>query len=143
MYKIQWKTLNGLTSAKRGNVFETIKEEHLTIVKLHTSGSNITNHAWNFDHKINFNGGHVIDKTNYHLRKTLESWHSVSTIHAANNSRHYQSNTKVYFKNDNYYVCARPYFVYFTRPVFIYFCSCINNVHLEMMVMSASMWMIT
>ena len=78
-----------------------------------------------FDHKIYFGGGHVIDKGNYHLRTTLESWHTARTTHADNNSRHHQSNTQFYFKNNNYYACS--YFLYFIQPVFIYFYSCINK----------------
>ena len=34
--------------------------------------SNIANHAWNFDHKINFDDSQVIDQSNYRLHKTLE-----------------------------------------------------------------------
>ena len=57
-------------------------------IKLHTNVSNIANHTWNLDHKINFDDRHVIDKGNYCLQKTLlESRHTAKTIHTNNNSK--------------------------------------------------------
>ena len=36
---------------------------------------------------IDFEGATVIDKGNYHVRKTLESWHTAKTVGADNNSK--------------------------------------------------------
>ena len=48
------------------------------------SGSNIANHAWENNHAIDFEGATVIDKGNYRVRKTLESWHTAKTVGADN-----------------------------------------------------------
>ena len=49
--------------------------------------SNIANHAWKNDHSIDFNNACVIDKGNYRVRKTLESWHTANTVNTDNNSK--------------------------------------------------------
>ena len=36
---------------------------------------------------IDFEGATVIDKGNYRVRKTLESWHTAKTVGADNNSK--------------------------------------------------------
>ena len=59
-----------------GRCFETRKKEHTRNTKLRMTGSNIANHAWTHDHRIDFDNGHIIDKGNYRQRKTLESWHT-------------------------------------------------------------------
>jgi hypothetical protein len=41
-------------------------------------------HAWELSHKIDFKGGKSIDKGNYRIRKTLESWHTAVTDDADN-----------------------------------------------------------
>ena len=60
---------------RRKNILETKK------------GSNIASHAWLNDHSIDFDSARVIDKGNFHVRKTLESWHSEITNHADNNAK--------------------------------------------------------
>ena len=49
--------------------------------------SNVANHAWMNDHQINFKNARVIDKGDYRVRKTLESWHTAMTTEADNNAR--------------------------------------------------------
>ena len=39
------------------------------------------------NHSIVFNNACVIDKGNYRVRKTLESWHTAKTVDAENNSK--------------------------------------------------------
>ena len=70
-----------------GRSFETRKKEHIRNVKLYKSASNIANHSWTYDHKINFDEGRVIDKANWQIRKTLESWHTAITSESDNNSK--------------------------------------------------------
>ena len=49
--------------------------------------SNIATHAWLNDHSIDFKSAHVIDKGNFRVRKTLESWHTAITSDADNNAK--------------------------------------------------------
>ena len=39
------------------------------------------------DHQIVFKNARVIDKRDYRVRKTLESWHTAMTTEAHNNAR--------------------------------------------------------
>ena len=39
------------------------------------------------NHSIDFDGATVIDKGNYRIRRTLESWHTAKTVGADNNSK--------------------------------------------------------
>ena len=59
-----------------GRAFKTRKREHERNVEKYKSGSNIANHAWKNDHRIDFVNGKIIDKGNYRHRSTLESWHT-------------------------------------------------------------------
>ena len=61
---------------------------HIKNVELDKSGSNIANHAWANDHKIDFDGGKIIDKGTYRHRQTLESWHTACTKGSDNSSKH-------------------------------------------------------
>ena len=70
-----------------GRCFLTRKKEHQRNLKNCAKGSNIANHAWKNDHSIDFNNACVIDKGNYRVRKTLESWHTAKTVNADNNSK--------------------------------------------------------
>ena len=45
-------------------------------------GFNIAKHAWDYDHKIDFENGKVIVSGNYRTRKTLESWHTGTIINS-------------------------------------------------------------
>ena len=52
---------------------------------MYMKGSNIANHAWTNDHTIDFENGKVIDRGNFRIRKTLESWHTTITNEVDNN----------------------------------------------------------
>jgi len=39
------------------------------------------------DHQIDFKNARVIDKGDYRVRKTLESWHTAMTTKADNNAK--------------------------------------------------------
>ena len=45
------------------------------------------NHTRKSNHSIDFDNACVIDKCNYRVRKTLESWHTAKTFDADNNSK--------------------------------------------------------
>ena len=70
-----------------GRSFETRKKEHIRSVKNCKKGSNIAKHAWDLNHRIDFNNGKVIDSGNYRTRKTLESWHTAVITNSDNNSK--------------------------------------------------------
>ena len=70
-----------------GRCFKTRRKEHQRNLKNYTRGSNIANHAWQNNHSIDFDGATVIDKGNYRIRRTLESWHTAKTVGADNNSK--------------------------------------------------------
>jgi hypothetical protein len=79
VYKIDcvycsWSYIDGTTRA-----FNTRRKEHRRNVELSKSGSNIANHIWTNNYKIDFNSEH---------RETLESWHTACTIQNI-----YQNNT--------------------------------------------------
>ena len=57
------------------------------ITKAFKKGSHIATHAWLNDHSIDFKSVHVIDKGNFRVRKTLESWHTAITSDADNNAK--------------------------------------------------------
>ena len=63
------------------------KKEHIRNVKYYNKGSNVANHAWMNDHQIDFKNARVIDKGDYRVQKTLESWHTAMTTEADNNAR--------------------------------------------------------
>ena len=58
-----------------------------------THGSNISVHAWRNNHSIEFNNARVIDKGNFRIRKTFESWHTANTNEADKNSKPLPNNT--------------------------------------------------
>ena len=57
------------------------------ILQNYTTGSNFANHAWQNNHSIDFDNACGIDKGNYRVRKTLESWHTAKPFDAENNSK--------------------------------------------------------
>ena len=69
-----------------GRAFNTQKR---TFEKLKTAakGSRIANHAWSYNHTIDFENASIIDKGSFRTRKTLEGWHTRLTPNADNNSR--------------------------------------------------------
>ena len=62
-------------------------KEHIRNTKIFKKGSNIASHAWLNDHSIDLDSARVIDKGNFRVRKTLESWHTAITNHADNNAK--------------------------------------------------------
>ena len=81
-------------------------------IQTYANSSNLASHSWKNGHKIDFEGGEIIDKGNYRVRKTLESWHTETTKDADNNSNHYQNNTLSLQRNDasaNYFVLFFPH----------------------------------
>ena len=61
--------------------------EHTRNTKVFKKGSNVATHAWLNDHSIDFKSAHVIDKGNFRVRKTLESWHTAISSDADNNAK--------------------------------------------------------
>ena len=87
VYKIPCSNCSWCYIGETGRSFTTRKKEHIRNTKLCAKGSNVAQHAWNNDHKIDFNLAKVIDKGNFRHRKTLESWHTAATKNADNNSK--------------------------------------------------------
>ena len=56
-----------------GRSFQTRKKEHIRNVKSCEKGSNIAKHAWDHDHKIDFENGKVIDSGNYRTQKKKQN----------------------------------------------------------------------
>ena len=88
IYRINCADCSWSYIGETGRAFITRKKEHMKNVEKHKAGSNIANHAWSFDHKIDFKNCKIIDKANYRHRATLESWHTALTTNADNNSKH-------------------------------------------------------
>ena len=76
VYKIPCKDCPWNYIGETGRSFRTRKKEHLRNLKNYIKGSNVANHAWHNNHSIDFDNACVIDKGNYRVRKTLESWHT-------------------------------------------------------------------
>ena len=67
--------------------FSPREKEHIRNVKISETGSNILAHARGNNQSIDFNNARVIDKGNFRMRKTLESWHTANTNEADNKSK--------------------------------------------------------
>ena len=67
--------------------FQTRRKEDIRNVKYCKKGSNIAKHAWDHNHKIDFENGKVIDSGNYRTRKTSEYWHTAVITNSDNNSK--------------------------------------------------------
>lgn len=87
VYKIPCKDCPWNYIGETGRCFQTRKKEHQRNLKNYSNGSNVANHAWQNNHSIDFDNACVIDKGNYRVRKTLESWHTAKTVDAENNSK--------------------------------------------------------
>ena len=87
VYKIPCKDCSWNYIGETGRCFQTRKKEHQRNLKNYAKGSNVANHAWKNNHTIDFDNACVIDKGNYRVRKTLESWHTAKTFNADNNSK--------------------------------------------------------
>ena len=70
-----------------GTSFQTRKKEQIRNIKNFKKGSNIAKHARDYNHKIDFENGKIIDNGNYRTRKTLESWHTAIITNSDNNSK--------------------------------------------------------
>ena len=87
VYKIPCKDCTWNYIGETGRCFQTRKKEHQRNLKNYAKGSNVANHAWQNNHSIDFDNACVIDKGDYRVRKTLESWHTAKTVDAENNSK--------------------------------------------------------
>jgi len=87
VYKIPCSDCSWNYIGETGRCFQTRKEEHKRNLKNYAKGSNIASHALSNNRLIDFENAHVIDKGNYRVRKTLESWSTAKTINADNNSK--------------------------------------------------------
>ena len=87
VYKIPCNDCNWSYIGETGRCLHTRRKEHIRNVKYCNKGSNVANHAWMNDHQIDFENAIVIDKGNFRVRKTLESWHTAMTTEADNNAR--------------------------------------------------------
>ena len=88
VYKISCNDCSWNYIGETGRSFSTRKtKEHIRNVKNCSKGSNISNHAWSSNHSIDFKNAAFIDKGDYRVRKTLESWHTAMTTDADNNSK--------------------------------------------------------
>jgi len=72
----KFRALTAVGVTQDGRCFKTRRKEHQRNLKNYARGLNIANHAWQNNHSINFEGATVIDKGNYRVRRTLESWHT-------------------------------------------------------------------
>ncbi|XP_078380796.1 uncharacterized protein LOC144663661 [Oculina patagonica] len=87
VYKIPCADCPWSYIGETGRCLKTRKKEHIRNTKTFKKGSNIASHAWLNDHSIDFDSARVIDKGNFRVRKTLESWHTAITNHADNNAK--------------------------------------------------------
>jgi len=87
VYKIPCADCPWSYIGETGRCLQTRKKEHIRNIKNFNKGSNIASHAWLNDHSIDFDNARVIDKGNFRVRKTLESWHTAITNHADNNAK--------------------------------------------------------
>ena len=87
-------------------------------------GSNIAKHAWDYDHKIDFENGKVVDSGNYRTQKTLESWHTATITNSDNNSKplpkQYMLRLFAKFVIANYFLLLGLVFQYTTWTYFLF-----------------------
>ena len=87
VYKIPCADCPWSYIGETGRCLKTRVKGHTRNTKAFKKGSNIATHAWLNDHSIDFKSAHVIDKGNFRVRKTLESWHTAITRDADNNAK--------------------------------------------------------
>ena len=87
VYEIPCKECSWTYIGETGRSFQTRKKEHIRNVKNYAQGSNIANHSWKHGHAIDFENHRIIDKGDYRIRKSLESWHTATRENADNNAR--------------------------------------------------------
>ena len=61
-------------------------KKHVNNVKTAAKDSRIANHAWSYNHDIDFENASIIDKGNFRVRKFLDSWHTMKISNGDNNS---------------------------------------------------------
>ena len=71
-YKIPCTNCSWNYIGETGRCFLTRKQEHIRNDKRFKAGSNITAHAWRYNHYIDFQNAKVIDKRMFCIRKTLD-----------------------------------------------------------------------
>ena len=89
VYKIPCADCPWSYIGETGRCLKTRVTERIRNTKAFKKGSNIASHAWLNDHPIGFNSAHVIDKGNFRVRKTLESWQTAITNEADNNAKQF------------------------------------------------------
>ena len=87
VYKIPCASCPWSYIGETGRCLKTRVKEHTRNTKAFKKGSNVATHAWLNDHSIDFKSAHVIDKGNFRIRKTVESWHTAITSDADNNAK--------------------------------------------------------
>ena len=87
IYNIPCSDFSWLYVGETGRSFQTRKKEHIWNVKNCKKGSNISKHAWGYDHIIDLESGKVIDSGYYQTRKTLKSWHTALIPNSDDNSK--------------------------------------------------------
>ena len=85
--KIPWKDCPWNYIGLTARCFQTRKKEQQRNLKNYSNSSNVANHAWQNNHCINFDNACVIDKGNYRVRETLQSWHTAKIVDEDNNSK--------------------------------------------------------
>ena len=98
VYKIPCADCPWSYIGETGRCLKTRVTEHIRNTKAFKKGSNIATHTWLNDHSIDFNSAHLIDKGNFNVRKTLESWQLAITNEADNNANNYPDNTLFYYE---------------------------------------------
>jgi hypothetical protein len=104
VYKINCADCSWSYIGETGRAFNTRRKEHRRNVELYKSGSNIANHAWTNNHRIDFNSRKIIDKSNYQHRETLESWHTACTKNSSIETtiqNIYRNNTAFYLAKNS------------------------------------------
>jgi hypothetical protein len=65
IYRINCDDCSWSYIGETGRAFDHTEKKNVKNVEKHKAGSNIANHAWSYDHKIDFDNGKIIDKANY------------------------------------------------------------------------------
>ena len=87
VYQIPCAECNWNYVGETGRAFSTQIKEHIKNIKTFVQSSSIANHTWKLNHHIDMDNAGIIDRGNYRIRKTLESWHTASIKEADNNSK--------------------------------------------------------
>jgi len=108
-----------------GRCFETRKKEHIRNVKTCANGSNIVNHAWSFNYRIDFGNSSIIEKAPFALEKLWKLgtplWPSMLTIILS-----WFQSSLVFFLNNSHLIytfllCFCPFYYFYLAFSCIYF----------------------